>query len=144
MNYFTKHFRWTACAAGFALLLGVSGCNKGGGGAKVDVSAQVQILKGSDKDAKVDACVKLGEAGESAGDAVPALIELLADKGDDGLVRRMAAYALGQIGPKAKAAVPVLKTLLGDPVREVVTQTLVSLRAIDPSSVPKMDDGSAK
>ncbi len=144
MKSFTKHFNGLVSVVVFALLLAVAGCNKGGGGAKVDVSAQVAILNGEDKDAKVDACAKLGEAGESAADAVPALIGLLADKGEDGLVRRMAAYTLGQIGPKAKAAVPALKLLLGDPVREVVTQTLVSLRSIDPTSVPKMDDGSAK
>ena len=133
-------------ALALAVLLSASGCGKEesamSGGEKVDVAAQLAIVKSGEDNAKVDALVEIGKAGERAADAVPALIETLKSK--DETVRRMAAYALGQIGPKAKAAVPALQALMNDPVREVPLQAVNSLRQIDPASAPKLDMGGGQ
>jgi len=112
-----------------------AGCSKVAGPDKtVDVSAMITALKSPDKDTRDNACVELAKAKENAAPAVSALIELL--KHSDPETRRLAAYALQEIGPKASAAVPALKELLNDPERTVITQTINSLRTIDPTSVP--------
>lgn len=99
---------------------------------KIDVQAQISELSSPDAEKRQNACIALGEAGEGAAPAVPALIPLLKDK--DPLVRRLAAYALGMIGPKAKAAVPALKEATGDRDSSVVETSINALREIDPKS----------
>jgi HEAT repeat protein len=95
----------------------------------------VTALKGTEKDAKINACVELAAAKEKAAPAVPALMGCLTDR--DPEVRRLAAYALGEIGPPAAKALPALKQLLGDEDRAVMMQAANSCRAIDPKSIPK-------
>ncbi len=107
------------------------GC--GGGKKQADVSAQVQALKGTDKDAKLTACTELGALKEAAAAAVPDLIECLKDT--DPEIRRLAAYALGEMGPAAIKAVPALKPLLQDGDRQVMMQAINSIRSIDPKAI---------
>lgn len=141
-----KTFSSITTTLAITLLLSANGCSKEdnamGGGEKVDVAAQLAIVKSGEDNAKVDALVEIGKAGPRAADAVPALIEALKSK--DETVRRMAAYALGQIGPKAKAAVPALQALLNDPVREIPLQAVNSWRLIDPATAPKPDMGTGQ
>jgi hypothetical protein len=112
----------------------LAGCGRG---AKQSVNVQVQIdaLKGTQKDPKIDACIELAKLKEGAVAAVPALIECLKDS--DFEIRRMSAYALGEIGPPAIKALPALKDMIQDQNRDVVFQVVASMRAIDPKSVPK-------
>lgn len=110
----------------------LTGCG-GGASDKVNVPAQITVLKGEDKEARINALAELAKAGEEAAPAISTLTPLLKDQ--DPLVRRLAAYALGQIGPKAKSAVTDLKPLLNDGDRDVITSALNALRAIDPTSV---------
>ncbi len=51
----------------------------------------------------------MGRFGPAAEEAVPDLIEALADEYED--VRKEAALALGKIGPAAKDAIPALTTM---------------------------------
>jgi HEAT repeat protein len=98
----------------------------------VDVSAQVQALKGTDTDARVNALTELAKAGPDAAPAVPDLIPVLKD--NDALVRRLAAYTLGQIGPKASAALPAIREALNDSDPEVVKNAVIAVRFIDPTA----------
>lgn len=95
---------------------------------QVNVSTQVTALKGTDSDAKANACAELAKGGANSASAVPALIDTLKDK--DPLVRHLAAYALGQIGPKAATAIPALREAMNDQDRQVVTDAVIALRSI--------------
>ena len=119
---------------GFSLVTLLPGC----GGAKkqkVDVSAQVEMLKSNDPGKKSDALATLSQAGADAAPAIPVLIETLKDP--DPLNRRLAALTLGNIGKPAASAVPSLKALLADQDRAVVTTAVNALRNIDPTSAPE-------
>jgi HEAT repeat protein len=113
------------------MMLGVfTGC--GGSKAKVDLTAQLNALKGTDANAKEDALSAIATMGKDAAPAVPQLIPLLSDS--DPVVRRLAAYALGEIGaPAATPALPELRKLINDTERSVVTSALNACRAIDPN-----------
>jgi HEAT repeat protein len=123
-------------ACGLLLAGLAAGCGGGEPKANVNVQAQIENLKSTEMDKRVDACVELAKAGPDAAPAVQPLIAALKDS--DGLVRRLAAYALGQIGEKAKEAIPALKPLLGDNDREVITATINAIRAIDPKGNPDL------
>lgn len=130
------HNRFHAILAAALLIIPLAGLLVGcGGGAKkpVDVSAQVQVLKGTDKDAKMTAFTELGALKEAAVAAIPDLIECLKDT--DPEIRRLAAYALGEMGPAAIKAVPALKPLLQDGERQVMMQAVNSIRSIDPKAI---------
>src|SRR5439155_5502063 len=73
-------------------------------------------LKDKDKAVRQNAAYALGEIGQAAKDAVPALLKALKD--EDTEVKKYAMGALGEIGPDAKAAVPALiETLKDDDLR---------------------------
>jgi HEAT repeat protein len=73
--------------------------------------------------------------GEGARDAVPALIEALADP-EPG-VRDAVATALGALGRTAKLAVPFLAEALHDPNRFVRQAAAVALEQIDPAAAAR-------
>ncbi len=117
---------------GIVVAIGAAGCGGGDGTVKVDVSAQIGLLKSPDAGVRSDACVALATAGPGA---APALNELLAlFKDSDGLVRRLAVYAVGQIGPAAKSAIPALKEMLNDSERDVITASINAIGSIDPEA----------
>ena len=76
------------------------------------VSEWIESLKDNDLSARITAAVALGDTGEEAKAAVPALIEALKDQESE--VRAMTALALGKFGEEAKAAVPALIEALKD------------------------------
>jgi HEAT repeat protein len=122
----------------FAAMLAVVMCGflAGCGGEKkpkVDLTAQLARLKSQDANERMYACIEIAKAKEDAASAVPALVEALKDR--DSEVRRLAAYALGEIGEPAAKAIPALKQCLRDEVRDVITQAMNSIRAIDPKAL---------
>lgn len=124
-------------ALAIALTLATSayvGTGCGGGEGKVDVQAQVQQLKGTDKDAKITALVELSKAKEGALPALDALVAALQDPDAD--VRDNAAATIGEIGPKASKAIPALKKLMESSERNSVAAAMNAIRAIDPKALP--------
>ena len=109
------------------------GCSKNASAGKVDLNSQLEVLKGTDKDARMNAFVALGSLQAAAAPAVPEMITYLKDP--DPEIRRMAAYVLMEIGPAAAAAKPQLEELLQDPDRAVITQAVNTMRAIDPGAL---------
>ncbi len=71
----------------------------------------INVLSGYDARARIGAAYKLGEFGDQAEMAIPALSKNLFYEGPYD-VRKAAAWALGEIGPKAKSTVPLLITVL--------------------------------
>ena len=114
----------------------LAGCNKKAAAPKVDLSAQVAILKSGDTDAKVNALVELGKLEEGALPALDDLIALLKDPAPE--VRRLSAYVMMQIGPKASRALPALEPLLQDPDRGVVLQVGTTMTKIDKEALKGM------
>jgi len=87
-------------------------------------------LKSGDESARLAAIDSLGQKGEQAADAVPALTALLKDRSP--VVRAHAAKSLGEIGAKARPAVHELALLISD-TDETVRRTVVgALRKIHP------------
>ncbi len=77
------------------------------------VPALVQKL--ADKNYRRLAIEVLGEIGAGAESAVPALVELLSQAGDDADLRREIFIALASIGPKSTAATSAMMKLIQDP-----------------------------
>ena len=77
------------------------------------VPALVQKL--ADKNYRRLVIEVLGEIGAGAEAAVPALVELLSQAGDDADLRREIFIALASIGPKATAATSAMMKILQDP-----------------------------
>lgn len=123
-----------------ALTLFIPACKKGGagaGGGTADLQAQLDTLKSTDRDARINALVEIAIHKEAAASAVPTLIEQLKDP--DPEIRRMTAYALMEIGPAAKEALPHLEQLMQDPDRNVVLQVINTVRAIQPGAMSDLD-----
>jgi HEAT repeat protein len=100
--------------------------------AKSAVAELIHILqKDTDDEARLQACLALGNIGPDARAAVPALIEsLLQDKSYKAFpVRVNAAGSLGQIASDPDKVVPALvEAYLTDPEPEVQTWALLGLR----------------
>jgi len=95
------------------------------------VAALVGMLKAGGPADPQTAAEALGDLGDAARAAVPALKEALKDK--DQFLREAAAAALGDIGLGAKAAVPALETALKDTeevVREAAAESLKKIQAV--------------
>jgi HEAT repeat protein len=110
--------------------------------ARQDASKDVQELLVTLKSEKVSeraaAARILGEMGQAAKEAVPALQEALADS--DKEVRRSAARSLGDIGRAAKPAVPALGKALKDPDATVRQAAAYALGRIgDPAGKPYLE-----
>jgi HEAT repeat protein len=118
-----------------ALVVGLAGCSKPA--AKVDVQAKIQVLKGTDENAKADALAALAAAGPASAPAVPVLIELLKSDSSALLTKSLSAYALGQIGPAAAPAIPVLKQCMQSGERDLITASANAIGAIDPNQSPR-------
>jgi hypothetical protein len=69
-------------------------------------------------------------------EAVPVLIELL--QAPERTVRILAAHGLETIGSPARPAVPALLTLLKDENGDVVSQAILALIAIDPTTAKRI------
>jgi TolB-like protein/Flp pilus assembly protein TadD len=76
------------------------------------VSSLTDVLKRGKPHDRVDAFETIGQFGPKAVDAVPALIDALADK--ELWVQAQAAIALGKIGPAAETAIPALTAMPKD------------------------------
>ena len=95
-----------------------------------DLTSAVRVEK--EPSVRREVAVTLGRFGKLAKQAVPALIEALADK-DDG-VKAATAEALGRVGPEARAAAPALLKLAKAadmPLRRAVTFALGRIDADD-------------
>ena len=91
-------------------------------------------LQDGDSNVRSNAAYALSSIGEGAVDAVPALIQLLQDKGAERFVRVNVVLALSSIGAGAVDAVPALRQLLQDKdlyVRRIATEALESIGAPD-------------
>ncbi len=77
------------------------------------VAAALELWRGDDPKARLQALQRLGRLGPRAAPAVPALIAGLSDL--DPKVRKETAAVLRRIGPPAKPAVPALVSVLNDP-----------------------------
>ena len=75
----------------------------------ITISDLADSLKGEDRSDRIRAARYLGRFGPRAVEAVPALIDALAD--EKYVVGKEAAIALGMIGPAAEAAIPALTAL---------------------------------
>lgn len=71
-----------------------------------------ELLRGSDPDVVTRTLAHLRVHDKEAAPAVPALTELLADRGQPSDVRHGAAFLLGRVGTAAEPAVPVLIDVL--------------------------------
>jgi HEAT repeat protein len=89
------------------------------------ISDLTKALKHGDQEIRVDACHSLAALGPNARPALPALIDVLADK--EPTVRWSAALAIGEIGPEAKPAVPALIKLLKDQESDVRAYAAIAL-----------------
>ncbi len=98
-----------------AILAGAAGCGRN----YYDAVITKRIAQLEDKEAstRVNAAWSLGQMGERAASAVPALIEALKDS--DPEVRATAAGALYEMGPKAEMAVPRLIETMADEEADV-------------------------
>jgi HEAT repeat protein len=112
----------------------VSGCAKNESGipSNIDVSANIEKLKSSEPNERIEGAANLGMAGPKAEPAIPHLMPLLKDPNAD--VRRLAAFALGEIGPPASKALPELRAMMRDPDRDVIFQAANAIRSIDPEA----------
>src|SRR5262249_7399784 len=118
---------------------------KGGsaGKAKAVKPPTISELKAQLKDPSANvrrsAVQQLGALGVRAMEAVPAMIDALADA--EPTVRTSAAEALGGIGVTAKSAVPTLLKLLKDSdanVRETAAEALADIGVDAPKVVPAL------
>lgn len=102
-----------------------------------DVPDLLKRLQGTDVAIRVEAAREMGDLGEHAKAAVPALVEALGDPAAP--IRKAAAAALGSIG--APAAVPALTKTLRDADAKVRWQAAEALGQIGPkasAAVPEL------
>ena len=81
---------------------------------------------------RASAAIALGMMGAEASEAVPALVEILAEKGTWEFQRAANCFALGRIGPCATNALPVLKQALQDTSPIVRAHAARAIEAIAP------------
>jgi HEAT repeat protein len=106
--------------------------------ADADVApALAEALKDADPDVRDAAAITLKWIGPSA-EVVPALAEVLNDKGYFRRERQRAAYALGRFGPAAADAVPALAQALKDKSSDISIAAANALEAIGPAAAPAL------
>ncbi len=97
------------------------------------VGPLVKALRTEDESARIRAAAALGEMGQLAREAVPALSQALREGIGE------AAVALGRIGPEAAAGVPALIEALGDPHRaRLAIRALGSIGPAAKDAVPAL------
>ena len=100
---------------------------------KPAVPALADVAETSDNPFKrLYALYALFEIGPQAAEAVPALVRMLNQRGEDD-DRGAVAAALGGIGPGARAAVPALEKLLADDDQRIRSASARALSRIDPT-----------
>jgi len=97
--------------------------------AAAETAELIQALANSDPAVAAAACDDLGEMGQAAKEAVPALSKALGN--NDIKVRQCAARALGMIGPAAKSSAPQLMAALKDGDALVRAQAANALGDLD-------------
>lgn len=85
----------------------------------LDVGQWMESLRSDDVRERWYATLALAHIGPEAGEAIPPLVELLADRSQYEYVRAGAAFALGKIGGDAERVVPVLTETLGSDLASV-------------------------
>jgi HEAT repeat protein len=103
-----------------------------------DIAPLVKQLKSKDPLERRQAAAGLGERGESAKAAAPALIAALKDK--DEFVRRMAVRSLGQINADPDLAIPALKGLLKDEDKGVIESVGEAFAKMGKPAVPALSE----
>jgi HEAT repeat protein len=103
-----NHDNYLICWSAIRAIIDVRGADA--------VPELAQLLKHADVLTRCDVARELGEFGEKAKSAVPALSELLWETPDEGgnSAHYDAIVALGKIGPSAKSALPRLRELSKD------------------------------
>jgi hypothetical protein len=104
-------------------------------GAPKEIAALRKLLKSPTDRERQDAAAKLGSFGAKAAEAVPDLLPLVKDKGDE--VRVKAVEAIGKIAPKtphAKAAIPVLVEATKDEFPRVRLAAVIGLGQFGPEA----------
>lgn len=119
---------WTAC---FVLVVSVLP-------ARAQVDELIGELTTGAPDARRVAARKLGQIGDEAKPAIPALVKALKTD-DDSYVRRFAAEALGSFGP-AKGVVSALTAALEDKQSRVVQAAATSLGKMGKEGVQPLVD----
>jgi len=89
----------------------------------------IELLRSKRPRMRARAADALGQRGEPAAAAVPALTAALGDP--DGRVRASAALALGNIGPAARGAVPKLRALAKDRSADARASAETALKALE-------------
>jgi HEAT repeat protein len=97
------------------------------------VKALIDALADPDRDVRYCSADAIPSIGPAATPAVPSLIKLLKDQGDEG-IRKSAARALGAIGPGAKSSVPALIEALEDNDLYVRVAAALALGKIGPEA----------
>lgn len=103
-----------------------------------DIASLVKQLKSKDALDRRQAAASLGERGEAAKGAAPALVAALKDK--DEFVRRMAAKSLGEIKADPNVAIPGLKGLLKDEDKGVIEAVGEAFTKMGKPAVPALTD----
>ena len=101
------------------------------------VAAALELWRGDDLKARLQALQRLGRLGPRAAPAVPALLAGLSDR--DPKVRKDTADVLHRIGPPARPAVPALVSALNDPDSGVRAAAAWALQVAKPD--PKRAEG---
>jgi HEAT repeat protein len=96
------------------------------------VAAALEIWRGGDPKARIQALQRLERLGPRAAPAVTALIVGLSDR--DPKIRKETADVLHRIGPPARPAVPALLAALNDPDSKVRTAAAWALQAAKPDA----------
>jgi HEAT repeat protein len=121
----------------------LTGCNKEAAAPKVDLNAQLQTLKGTDQNARMNALVAIGSMKEAAAPAIPDMLATMKDPDPD--VRRLAAWVIQQVGPKAASSKPQLEALLQqESDQRAGMQIMNTIRDIDPNSFNTPAAGAPK
>jgi HEAT repeat protein len=101
-----------------------------------DIAPLVKQLKSKDALERRQAAVALGEKGEAAQAAAPALMEALKDK--DLFVRRMAIKSLGQVKGDPDKTIAALKPLLRDDDKAVVEAVAETMGQMGKTAIPAL------
>jgi len=126
-------------AACFSLFIAAAGA-----GSSSEPPAQpeevIRDLESQDRRTRLEAALRLGDIGERAAGAVPALTRALSDP--DPAIRFQVVYALGRIGRKAEAAIPALRAIEEkDPSEDVRDAAARAIRRIQsPQPAPAKED----
>jgi HEAT repeat protein len=99
------------------------------------------LIRALDDEIPLGAIIALGRMKEEASPAVPALIKLVEERGDEGTIGIEAVRTLAAIGPEAKASVPTLIKTLDRRHHNISWESAQALGAIGPpakQAIPRL------